>query len=147
VVRMTGTVRLDGPARWQARSGSGHTLIVDGPAEHGGENAGFRAMELMLLSLGGCLGGAMLHILKRMHQDITGYEISLDGTRADEPPSAYTAIVMEHTISGRGIDEAAVKRALALVEDKYCAAHYTISRTAKLVHNIRIVEEQSISLP
>ena len=145
MARMTGSVRLDGPARWRARSGSGHTLIIDGPTDQGGQNAGFRAMELMLLSLGGCLGGAMLHILRRMHQDIAGYEINLDGVRADEPPTAYTEIVLEHTITGRGIDEAAVKRALALVEDKYCAAHYTISRTAKLVHKIRIVAAEAAS--
>ncbi|MHB1130873.1 MAG: OsmC family protein [Chloroflexota bacterium] len=137
---MTGTVRLDGEARWQARSGTGHTLIIDGPAEHGGENAGFRAMELMLLSLGGCLGGAMLHILKRMRQPVTGYEIGLEGSRDEEPPTVYRQITLRHTISGRGLDEAAVKRALALVEDKYCAAHSTLACTAKLVHEIHIVE-------
>ena len=138
--KMTGSVTLEGGARWRARAGSGHTLIIDGPADHGGENAGFRAMELMLLSLGGCLGGAMLHILKRMRQDVTGYEVSLDGTRAEEPPTIYKQIVLRHTITGRGLDEGAVKRALALVEDKYCAAHATLAATTRLVHEVRLVE-------
>ena len=136
---MTGTVRLDGEARWQAKSGTGHELTIDGPADHGGQNAGFRAMELMLLSLGGCLGGAMLHVLRRMRQDVTGYEIKLEGVRDDQPPTVYRNVTLHHTITGRNVDEAAVKKALDFVEDKYCPASITVASTAKLLHEIHIV--------
>ena len=35
-------------------SGSGHSVLMDGPPEHGGRNLGVRPMEMMLLGLGGC---------------------------------------------------------------------------------------------
>ena len=35
-------------------AGSGHSLVIDGPPEHGGRNLGIRPMELILQGLGGC---------------------------------------------------------------------------------------------
>ncbi|MDA8216254.1 MAG: OsmC family protein [Dehalococcoidales bacterium] len=137
---MTAKVTLQEKVRWQGEAGSGYTLSIDGSPDHGGEDAGFRAMELMLLSLGGCLGGSMLNILRRMREDVTGYEIHLTGERAEQPPTVYRTIVLEHTITGHKVSEVSVKRALALTEDKYCAAKAVICQTAALTHTIRIVE-------
>ena len=139
---MTAVVTLQENVRWKADAGSGHSVIIDGPVEAGGENAGFRPMELMLLGLGGCLAYDMLMILRRMRQDVTGYQLKLVGHRAEEPPTVYTEVNLEHTITGYGIDEANVKRALNLAESKYCSASAMFSKTAKLNHTLHIVEDK-----
>jgi len=46
-------------------SGSGHTVVIDGPPEHGGRNLGIRPMELMLQSLGGCSEFDVMLMLKK----------------------------------------------------------------------------------
>ena len=46
---MKATVTWAGDVKFEAKSGSGHTLIIDGPPDHGGKNQGVRPMELMLL--------------------------------------------------------------------------------------------------
>jgi putative redox protein len=46
---MNGTVTLKEKVLWEGTAGSGHRVVMDGPAEAGGGNAGFRPMELMLL--------------------------------------------------------------------------------------------------
>ena len=139
---MTAVVTLQENVRWKVEAGSGHSLTVDGPVEAGGENAGFRPMELMLLGLGGCLAYDMLMILRRMREDVSGYQLKLVGQRADEPPTVYTEVTLEHTITGYGIDEANVKRALNLAESKYCSASAMFSKTAKLNHKLHIVEDK-----
>ncbi len=137
---MSAVVTLQGKVRWEGEAGSGHRLTVDGPAEAGGSNSGFRPMELMLLGLGCCMGYDMVMILRRMRHEVTGYQIHLTGQRADEPPGVYTEVALEHVITGRGISRESVERALDLAENKYCSASAMFSKTATLINQYRIEE-------
>ena len=137
---MRATISLQGGVRFTAEAGSGHTLIIDGPLEAGGENAGFRPMELMLLGLGGCLAYDVLMILRRMREDVTGYQLNLVGERAEDPPSVHTTVTLEHIVTGKGISESSLKRALSLAESKYCSASAMFAKTARLIHTVRVIE-------
>jgi len=52
-------------------SGTGHTIVMDGPEEAGGHGTGMRPMELLLLGLGGCTSFDVIDILKKSRQDVT----------------------------------------------------------------------------
>ena len=53
-LRMKAAIKwLDGVS-FEAESGSGHRLILDGAPEHGGQNAGLRPMEAVLIGMGAC---------------------------------------------------------------------------------------------
>ena len=60
--------------KWQnnvcfvGESDSGHQVMMDGPEEDGGQNQGFRPMELLLLGLGGCTSFDVVTILKKSRQ-------------------------------------------------------------------------------
>jgi putative redox protein len=138
---MHAEVLLRGGTLWEATAGSGHRLTVDGPPEAGGNNAGFRPMELMLLGLGCCMGYDMVMILRRMRQEVTGYRIRLTGQRAEEPPRVYTEVILEHRIIGKGVRPEAVKRAMELAEGKYCSASAMFSKTATLIQKFQIDED------
>jgi putative redox protein len=137
---MTATVVLKEKVQWEGMAGSGHRVVMDGPAEAGGGNAGFRPMELMLLGLGFCMGYDMVMILHRMRKEVTGYRIELSGKRADNPPAVYTEVTLEHVITGKGISKDSVERALELAEHNYCSASAMFSKTATLVNTYRIEE-------
>lgn len=137
---MTATVILKERVQWEGTAGSGHRVVMDGPADAGGMNAGFRPMELMLLGLGFCMGYDMVMILRRMRKEVTGYRIQLSGKRAKDPPSVYTEVTLDHVITGKGIFKEAVERALELAEHKYCSASAMFSKTATLIHTYRIEE-------
>ena len=139
---MKAVVTMGADTRWEGVSGSGHRLTVDGPPEAGGKNEGFRPMELMLLGLGMCMGYDMVRILRRMRKEVIGYQIQLTGQRAEDPPSIYTEVILEHVITGKGLSEASVERALDLAESKYCSASAMFSKTATLVNKYRIEEIQ-----
>jgi len=137
---MSGTVTLKENVLWEGTAGSGHRVVMDGPAEAGGGNAGFRPMELMLLGLGFCMGYDMVMILRRMRKEVTGYRILLNGKRAEEPPTVYTEVTLEHVITGKGISKESVERALELAEHKYCSASSMFAKTATLINTYRIEE-------
>lgn len=139
---MKAVVTMGKESQWEGVSGSGHRLIADGPPEAGGNNAGFRPMELMLLGLGLCMGYDMVMILRRMRKEVTAYQIHLTGQRAEDPPSIYTEVILEHVITGKGLSEASVERALDLAENKYCSAAAVFSKTATLTNKFRIEEAQ-----
>ncbi|MGH8615455.1 MAG: OsmC family protein, partial [Gammaproteobacteria bacterium] len=52
---MKGTVRWIEEALFLGESGSGHSVVMDGPPEAGGRNLAVRPMEMLLLGLGGCM--------------------------------------------------------------------------------------------
>jgi putative redox protein len=137
---MNATVVLQEKVLWEGTAGSGHHVVMDGPAEAGGGNAGFRPMELMLLGLGFCMGYDMVMILRRMRKEVTGYRIQLNGKRADEPPSVYTEVTLEHVVTGKGISRESVERALELAEHKYCSASAMFAKTATLINTYAIEE-------
>ena len=65
------TINWGGEAKFLGTSGSGHTLVMDGPPDHGGQNQGPRPMEMLLLGLGGCTSFDVMSILKKSRQDVT----------------------------------------------------------------------------
>jgi putative redox protein len=137
---MEGEVKFAGGVLFQARAGSGHTLNIEGPQGAGGENRGFRPMELMLLGLGGCMALDVLLILQKMRQEVTSYTLRLKGERADDPPKVYTVVDLEHLFQGPNLKAQSVQRAIELAEQTYCSASAMFSKTAKITNSFRILE-------
>lgn len=137
---MEGEVKFAGGVLFQARAGSGHTLNIEGPQEAGGENRGFRPMELMLLGLGGCMALDVLLILQKMRQEVTSYTLRLKGERADDPPKVYTEVDLEHIFQGPNLKAPSVQRAIELAEQTYCSASAMFSKTARITNSFRILE-------
>lgn len=126
---MKGTVRWQGDVCFEAESGTGHRIIVDGPADHGGQNKGARPMELLLLGVGGCASFDVVHILKKSRQDVTDCRCELAAKRAeDQVPAVFTDIHLHFVVSGNGLKDAQVKRAVELSAEKYCSASLMLSR-------------------
>jgi putative redox protein len=137
---MTANARLVAGMEFEAEAGSGHHLTLDA-AEHGGGNdRGFRPMELLLVGLAGCTAMDVIAILRKKRQHVTNYEVQVRGERAEEHPMVYTDVTVEHIITGHNVDPSAVARAVELSETKYCGAGATIGKTANLKHTFRVIE-------
>ncbi len=130
---------VDG-ALFVAEGGSGHTITMDGAADIGGRNLASRPMELMLMGMGGCTAIDVVSMLKKQRQDIEGVEVSLSGERADEHPMVYTEVKVVYTVRGRKLNRALVERAVSLSDEKYCSATAMFKKTAKVTHEVVLVE-------
>lgn len=125
---------------FHAQAGSGHSLLMDVEGHAGGQNTGFRPMELLLVGLAGCAGMDVLSILRKKRQHVSEYEIRVRAERAEEHPMVFTEITVEHFVTGHAIDAAAVERAIELAESRYCGAGAMLGKTARIRHTYQIVE-------
>ncbi len=137
---MTARATLKTGMRFEAESGSGHHVTLDAAEHGGGENLGFRPMELLLVGLAGCTGMDVISILRKKREQVTGYEVHVRGVRAEEHPMVFVEITVEHVITGHHIQPGAVARAVALSEGRYCGAGAMLGKVAHLTHSYRIVE-------
>ena len=125
---MKATVTWAGDVKFEAKSGSGHTVIIDGPPDHGGKNQGVRPMELMLLGVGGCASFDVIHILKKSRQDVTDCVAQVEAERVDDVPSVFSKIHLHFSVKGNNLKDAHVKRAVELSAEKYCSASIMLSK-------------------
>jgi len=127
-------------ATFLGESGSGHAVVMDGPPEHGGRNLGARPMEMLLLGMGGCTAFDVVHILKKSRQPVSDCVAELEAERADEDPKIFTRIHVHFIVTGSGLDEKRVARAVSLSADKYCSASIMLGKTATITHDYEIRE-------
>jgi len=79
-------------------------------------------------------------ILKRGRQDVHRCTCKLTAERAQTDPKVFTAIHMHFDVSGRGIPEAAVERAIAMSHDKYCSATVMLGKTAAITTSFTLTQ-------
>jgi len=121
-----------------AKADTNHWVIMDGPAELGGCNAGPRPKELLLMALGGCTGSDVVSILKKKRVDLEGFEIRLSGETREDHPQIFTSIHIEYVLTGENIPPADVERAIELSTTKYCSVSAMLRETVQITHSYRI---------
>ena len=126
---------------FEAKSDSGHTILMDGSPEYGGENRGPRPMELILMGFGGCASFDIVTILKKSRQDVTNVVCQLKADRADTIPAVFTKIHLHFVVSGRAVKEKQVAKAVELSAEKYCSASKMLSDGGVIIsHDFEIIE-------
>lgn len=138
---MQATVKWVDGAMFVGESGSGHSVVMDGPADHGGRNMGVRPMEMVLLGLGGCASFDIVSILQKSRQPVAGCRAELQAERAEGVPSPFTKIHIRFLVSGRNLKGSQVKRAVELSAEKYCSASIMLRAAGvDITHDYDIVE-------
>jgi len=137
---MQATVTWQGKVKFVAQSGTGHEVVLDGPADHGGENQGPRPMEMLLMGMGGCASFDVVSILQKSRQAVTDCRCELTAERADAVPSVFTKIHLHFVVSGEGLKENHVKRAVGLSAEKYCSASIMLAKGGvEISHSYEVV--------
>ena len=119
-------------------SESGHTVVMDGAQEYGGRNLGMRPMELLLQGLGGCTAFDVLLILKKARQSVSDCVVEIEARRAETDPKVFTHIHIHFIVTGDGLSEKQVHRAIDLSAEKYCSASIMLAKTATITHDYEI---------
>jgi putative redox protein len=129
--------------RFTATAGSGHQVSLDAAIADGGQDTGFRPMEMLLVGLAGCTGMDVISILRKKRQLVTDYEVRVEGIRAEDHPMVFLEINVEHIITGYDLQPQAVERAIRLSEERYCGAGAMLGKTAHLIHFFRIIDAEA----
>ncbi len=126
-------------ATFLGESGSGHAVVMDGPPESGGRDLGVRPMEMLLLGMGGCTAFDVVHILRKARQPVTDCVVELEAERATTEPKVFTSIHAHFKVSGDGLSEKQVARAVELSAEKYCSASIMLGKTAEITHDFEVL--------
>ena len=138
---MNGTVKWVENVLFLAKSGSGHSIVLDGAREGGGQNAGMRPMELMALSVASCSSYDVVTILKKARQEIFSCEAEVKAVRVDSVPSVFQSIHLHFKIAGVCLATKHVERAIELSSNKYCSASIMLQNSGvKVTHDYEIIE-------
>lgn len=82
--------RVEGFAHEVEFDGSGHTLVVDEPAESGGTDTGPRPTQLLAASLAACTAITVEMYAERKGWDVGKIEVDVDYAYDGPVPSAFT---------------------------------------------------------
>lgn len=129
-----------GNAAFIGESGSGHKVVMDGPAEGGGRDLGPRPMEMLLLGTGACSSYDVISILKKSRQKVSACDVVISTERAESEPKVFTKIHIHFRITGTNVKENQVERAVSLSAEKYCSASIMLGATAEITHDYEIFE-------
>ena len=124
-------------------SGSGHAVVMDGPPDSGGRDIGIRPMEMLLIGMGGCTAFDVMLILRKARQAVTDCVVEVEAERAEQVPKVFTRIHVHFIVSGSGLSDRQVARAVQLSAEKYCSASIMLSKTAEISHDYEIMAAQN----
>jgi len=97
-------------------------------------------MELVLAGAATCTAFDVVLMLNKSRQKFTSLHVDADAQRADVDPKVFTTITLTFRLAGKGLDPAAVERAVKLSKEKYCSATAMLGMTAKITTEIVISE-------
>lgn len=117
---------------------TGYQVPLGAEAAVGGDEDGFRPMELIAVGLAGCTAMDVISILKKKQQQVTAFEVQVHAVRTSEHPRVFTQAVVEYIVTGKDIDPAAVERAVELSETRYCPAQAMLVKAFPIEHKITI---------
>ncbi len=139
---------MDAKVTWQkgmsftGTAESGFNISLDADRDVGGVDNGFRPLELMAISLAGCTAMDVISIMKKKQQDVTHFEVRTHADRAEDFPKVFTRATVTYVVTGRHVDETALRRSIELSVTKYCPASAMLSRIIPIDHEYEIYEDK-----
>jgi putative redox protein len=121
---------------------SGFSVPLGAKAAVGGDDDGFRPMELIAMGLAGCTAMDVMSILRKKRQDVTDFEVQVHVERAQEHPKVFTEAEIEYFITGHGVDETAVLRAIGLSANRYCPAQAMFNQVMTIELKYHIFDDE-----
>ncbi len=141
---MNATVEWKGRLTFTGSADSGFEVPLGSHPGVGGDDDGFRPMELMAVSLAGCTAMDVISILGKKRQEVKDFRVKVDAEKTDQHPKVFTKAVIEYHIAGKDISESAITRAIKLSADTYCPAQAMLGKIIPLTLKYFIYEGEEL---
>ncbi|HET6846178.1 MAG TPA: OsmC family protein [Anaerolineales bacterium] len=112
-------------------------LVFTGVAESGfpvrmsspsGPDLGVGPVEMTAMALAACTAMDVVSILQKKQERVQAFHVSVHAERATSYPKIITSAILEYVVTGRGIREASLRRAIELSVRQYCPVHAMLSK-------------------
>lgn len=108
-------VLVDGRMRYESSIRAYPPIVTDYPAPIG-DDQGPTSLELFLVSLCTCVGGAVSHILRKSRREFAGLSIQAEASRRTEHPTYFKDVKLEVELVSATVTEDELAEALQLAE-------------------------------
>jgi putative redox protein len=135
-------VTWKGKLSFTGTADSGFQLPLGTEKSVGGDENGFRPMELIATGLAGCTAMDVISILAKKRQQVTSFEVQVHADRAENHPKIFTHAVIEYIVVGHQLDENAVVRAIELSATRYCPAQAMLEKVFPIELHYQIYEDE-----
>jgi len=116
-------------------------FVIDGSTDSGGFGTGVRPMEALLASLAACSAMDLVVVMRKKRLDLRSLRVLVTGERAEEHPRRWTKVHLEYVVSGVGLTDEAIARAIDLSLNRYCSVAASLS--AEITSSYRLTEVSS----
>lgn len=138
---MATSIKWQGGVAFEATTESGHSIIMDGSPDIGGENKGARPMEMVLVGLGGCTSIDVITMLAKSQPGLVkDCQVEITAERADSIPKVFSKIHVHFKVFGSDLNVKKVERAVNLSAEKYCSVSKMLEATVQMSHDYEIIE-------
>jgi putative redox protein len=117
--------------RWDLDAGRGVGGVGAGPQPH----------RLLLLAMASCTAMDVISILRKKRQQVSGLNVVVQGSRAEQHPKIYTQFDVLYRVRGHNVDPQAVERSIELSTTRYCPVIGMLGRVAEVTTRYEIEEE------
>lgn len=99
---------------------------------------GMAPVAMVLAGLAGCTAMDVISILKKKRQEVTSFEVHVEGEQAGEHPRVYEKVTIVYRVRG-AVTEEALARAIELSMTKYCPVSAMVREVAEIDYRYEIV--------
>lgn len=104
-----------------------------------GDGKGYRGLDLLILSFGGCVSTAIVCILRKMGKSISGYKMNLKGVKREQPLS-LEKICFEIVLESQDLEDSDVQKAITVAE-QISPVWLAIKNNVEIISEYRIITE------
>jgi uncharacterized OsmC-like protein len=121
-----------------ATNDDGNIISIDGAPQLGGENLGFRPMQLLAAGAGSCSSMDIISILTKQRQKLDDFQVIVEAEREQNVVPALFSDIHLHFVLTGDLDEDKVKKAIQLSMEKYCSVVKILEKTARITYSYLI---------
>ena len=114
-------------------SDSGFTVPLGTGPEVGGNNDGFRPMELIAIGIAGCTAMDVVAFLQKKRRTVEALTVRVTGKRREQPPRIFEELTIDYRVRGPDLTEADIRWAVELSINKYCSVLAMLSQSARVI--------------
>jgi putative redox protein len=119
---------------------SGFPIRLSSPS---GPDAGAGPVEVTLMALAACTAMDVISILQKKKETVTAFEVRAHAERAESYPTVITSAELEYVVTGSGLREEALLRAIELSVKQYCPVHAMLSKAFPIELRYTILEAEA----
>ena len=117
--------------RFSVLTGTGRSIVF-GDDPRSGE---LSPVETIAAALAACSAMDVIAILVKKRERVGSYSVSVSAVQRSEYPQVLTRIEVVHSVSGAGVSEEAVRRAIELSATTYCPVSAMLSAGETEIHH------------